>query len=171
MALLVMLALSRLMVHSGMTAVLAAAFTSVWPVLAPAVGALGTFITGSATASNILVTELQLTTPAGLSLPPLLMAAAKGFGAAIGNIVTPHNIIAGSATVGLIGREGDILAQTARPIVFYLGIGSVVIGFIACGSPPRAPSRPFAAAPETSGSSCPWVRTALRRAGPGSPRR
>ncbi|WP_375264091.1 L-lactate permease [Palleronia sp.] len=129
-ALLVMLALSRFMVHSGMVAALAAAATAIgpaWPLLSPLIGALGTFITGSATASNILFTELQVSTAARLSLPPLVMAAAQCFGAAIGNVVAPHNIIAGSATVGLTGREGDILARTAGPCAAYAGIGGAAV--------------------------------------------
>ena len=118
LALLVMLALSRLMVHSGMIASLAAAAASVgpaWPLLAPLVGVLGTFITGSATASNILFTDLQLSTAQGLALPAPLLVAAQGFGAAVGNIIAPHNIIAGSATVGLTGREGEVLERTVIP--------------------------------------------------------
>jgi lactate permease len=112
----VMLALSRLMVRSGMIETLAeaAALTGpAWPVLAPAVGVLGTFITGSATASNILFTDFQLSAARALGLPAPAMTAAQGVGAAVGNIVAPHNIIAGSATVGLVGREGDILRRTA----------------------------------------------------------
>lgn len=130
LALLVMLALSRLMVHSGMIAELASAASGAgpaWPVVAPLIGVLGTFITGSATASNILFTELQLSTAASLSLPPLTLAAAQGFGAAIGNVIAPHNIIAGSATVGLFGREGEILAHTARPCALYAAIGGVTV--------------------------------------------
>lgn len=130
LALLVMLGLSRLMVHSGMIAALATAAAGVgpaWPLIAPVIGALGTFITGSATASNILFTELQLSTAASLSLPPLSIAAAQGFGAAIGNVIAPHNIIAGSATVGLVGREGDILARTVKPCAIYAAIGGVAL--------------------------------------------
>ncbi|MEQ9040298.1 MAG: L-lactate permease [Silicimonas sp.] len=130
LALLVMLALSRLMVHAGMIASLAAAAASVgpaWPVLAPFVGVLGTFITGSATASNILFTDLQLSTAQSLALPVPLLVAAQGFGAAIGNIVAPHNIIAGSATVGLVGREGDVLARTVTPCLLYAGLGAVMV--------------------------------------------
>jgi lactate permease len=130
LALLVMLALSRLMVHSGMISTLASTASGAgpaWPLIAPLIGVLGTFITGSATASNILFTELQLSTAASLSLPPLAMAAAQGFGAAIGNVIAPHNIIAGSATVGLVGREGDILAHTAWPCAIYAGIGGAAV--------------------------------------------
>lgn len=115
LALLAMLSLSRVMVHGGLIAALAesAATTgALWPLLAPLIGVLGTFVTGSATASNILFTEFQTDVAASLAAPPLLFAAAQGFGSAIGNIVAPHNIIAGSATVGLVGREGAVLAKT-----------------------------------------------------------
>ena len=43
--------------------------------------------------------------------------------AAIGNVIAPHNIIAGSATVGLAGREEDILARTVKPCILYAGLG------------------------------------------------
>lgn len=128
-ALVAMLALSRVMLHSGMIHVLAgqAATTgAAWPLLAPAVGALGTFVTGSATASNILFTEFQAGTAAALSLPLLPMVAAQGFGAAVGNIICPHNIIAGGATVGLKGREGEVLAQTAGACAIYALAGGLL---------------------------------------------
>jgi lactate permease len=130
LALVLMLMLSRLMVHAGMIATLAeaAALTgAAWPAVAPAVGVLGTFITGSATASNILFTEFQLSAASALSLPPLAMTAAQGMGSAIGNVIAPHNIIAGSATVGLSGREGDILRQTLLPGMLYTAGGGLLV--------------------------------------------
>lgn len=130
LALLAMLALSRVMVHNGMIAALAEAAGRsgpLWPLFAPAVGVLGTFVSGSATASNILFTELQVSTAAALGLSPVLMAAAQCFGAAIGNIVAPHNIIAGSATVGLVGREGDVLARTAFACLTYVAWGGLLV--------------------------------------------
>jgi lactate permease len=130
LALLAMLAMSRLMVHSGMISALAegaARSGAIWPVLAPAIGALGTFVTGSATASNILFTQFQLTTASALALPTLLLVAAQGFGAAIGNVIAPHNIIAGAATVGLQGREGEILERTIRACVVYAAAGGLLV--------------------------------------------
>ena len=130
MALLVMLAVSRLMVHSGMISILASAAAGAgpaWPFVAPIVGVLGTFITGSATASNILFTELQVSTASSLLLSVPALVAAQGFGAAIGNVVAPHNIIAGCGTVSLVGREGDVLAHTAKPCLIYLALGGVVV--------------------------------------------
>lgn len=129
-ALLIMLTLSRLMVHAGLIAVLADAAArtgTAWPLLSPMVGVLGTFITGSATASNILFTDLQLSAAATLALPAPLMAASQAFGSAIGNVIAPHNIIAGSATVGLVGKEGEILAKTVIPGLAYTALGGVAI--------------------------------------------
>jgi lactate permease len=129
-ALLVMLALSRLMVHAGMIDVLADAASrtgAAWPLLAPAIGVLGTFVTGSATASNILFSEFQARTAEALALPPTLMLAGQGLGAAIGNVVAPHNIIAGSATVGLAAREGEILVRTVLVCALYTMVGGAAL--------------------------------------------
>lgn len=130
LALLVMLSLARIMVHGGLIAALAEAATgaaTLWPLLAPAVGVLGTFITGSATASNILFTPFQAETARALGLPPVPMAAAQGLGAGIGNAIAPHNIIAGSATVGLSRSEGDVLALTVWPVALYAVGGGVLL--------------------------------------------
>lgn len=134
LALFVMLLLSRLMVQSGMIASLAEAAAQTgpaWAVLSPSVGVLGTFITGSATTSNILFTQLQLSAATALDLQPVVMVAAQGFGSAVGNIIAPHNIIAGAATVGLIGREGEVMARTlALGIAVALLGGSAIAGYI-----------------------------------------
>lgn len=115
LALLSMLALSRVMVHGGLISALAEAAATtgaLWPLLAPLIGVLGTFVTGSATASNILFTEFQTGIADTLAYPAVALAAAQSFGSAIGNIVAPHNIIAGSATVGITAREGEVLSKT-----------------------------------------------------------
>jgi len=130
-ALVAMLFVARIMVHAGMIAALADAAAAgtgpAWPVLAPAVGALGTFVTGSATASNILFTDFQVATAQSLGLPLLTLVAAQGFGAAIGNMLCPHNVIAGAATVGLAGREGDILKRTVPIGLAYALAGGLMV--------------------------------------------
>jgi lactate permease len=129
-ALVAMLSLSRIMIHAGMidrlSAAAARATGEFWPVFAPAVGVLGTFVTGSATASNILFTDFQQIVARDLGLPVLAMIGAQGFGAAVGNIVCPHNIIAGGATVGLVGQEGKILGRTAVACGVCTGLGGLV---------------------------------------------
>ncbi|HKK29806.1 MAG TPA: L-lactate permease [Alphaproteobacteria bacterium] len=129
-----MLALSRLMVHAGMIGVLAEAaanlFGGAWPWFAPLVGVLGTFVTGSATASNVLLTDFQSATAERLGLPGLWLAGAQNFGAAVGNIVCPHNVVAGAATVGLIGREGEILRRTALACAAYALAGGALVALL-----------------------------------------
>jgi lactate permease len=133
-ALFGMLAIARLMVHAGMIEALAATATltgRAWPLLAPSVGAIGSFITGSTTVSNILLTDLQQAAAADLGLPALALIAAQGFGAAIGNCAALHNIITGAASVGLQGREGDILRKTGPVCLGYLVLGGILALMVA----------------------------------------
>jgi len=130
-ALVAMLSLSRVMVHAGMITALAESATfslgPVWPLVVPAVGAFGSFITGSATASNILLTNFQEAAARTLGLPPAQLVSAQGFGAAVGNVICPHNVIAGAATVGLQGREGEVLRRTILPCICYAAAGGVLL--------------------------------------------
>jgi lactate permease len=129
-ALIAMLLLARLMVRSEMTAALAEAAAasagSAWPVLAPLVGVLGTFVTGSATASNVLFTDLQAATATRLDLPGLPLLGAQNFGAGVGNAVCPHNIVAAGATVGLVGAEGAVLRRTLGVTLGYALLGGLL---------------------------------------------
>ncbi len=133
-ALVAMLGLSRLMVHAGMIEELAllAATTAgaAWPLFAPFVGMLGTFVTGSATASNVLFSDFQLATARTLGLDPLPLLGAQGFGAAVGNIVCPHNIVAAAATVQLSGQEGAVLRRTLGVALGYALLGGLLARFV-----------------------------------------
>ncbi|WP_439579937.1 L-lactate permease, partial [Elioraea sp.] len=134
-ALVAMLILSRLMLHAGMIDALAAfaadTLGAAFPLTAPLVGALGTFVTGSATASNILFTAFQEATATRLDQPVLLMLAAQGVGAGVGNIICPHNIVAGAAAVGIAGREGAILRRTLPACLLYLAAAGVLVAALA----------------------------------------
>ncbi len=137
LALVAMLALSRIMVYAGMIDVLAEvashAAGDTWPVFSPFVGMLGTFVTGSATASNILFTDFQQAAALRLDVPVLPMIGAQGFGAAVGNIICPHNIIAAGATVGLTGEEGAVLKRTLIPALGYGLLGGVLAFLFVAG--------------------------------------
>ncbi|MFC3609266.1 L-lactate permease [Stutzerimonas tarimensis] len=130
LALLAMLSLSRAMVHAGMIDTLALAAAGAtggyWPLFAPFVGTLGTFVTGSATASNILFTDFQQATAERLGMAPLPLLGAQGFGAAVGNIICPHNIVAASATVNLVGKEGEVLRRTLWVALLYAFLGGLL---------------------------------------------
>jgi lactate permease len=129
-ALAAMLGLARVMVHSGMIEVMAVAVAGMaggaWPFFAPFIGVLGTFVTGSATTSNILFTDFQQAAAENGNLPVGTMVGAQGFGAAVGNIICPHNIIAGGATVGLKGEEGVVLRKTLPACLIYATLGGLL---------------------------------------------
>lgn len=129
LALVAMLGLSRVMVYAGMIDSLAVAAAALagnsWPLIAPFVGVLGTFITGSATASNILFTDFQQVTAQSLGLPDLTIVGVQCFGAGVGNTIAPHNIIAGGATVGLSGQEGAVLRRTLPACLIYTVLGGL----------------------------------------------
>ncbi|QIQ87971.1 L-lactate permease [Erythrobacter sp.] len=57
----------------------------------------------------------------------LFLESAAGFGAAIGNIITPHNIVAGAATVGAVGRKGEVLRQTLPVCAIYAAVGGLLL--------------------------------------------
>ena len=130
LALLAVLSLSRVMVHAGMIDALARAAARgagpLWGLLAPLVGVLGTFVTGSATASNLLFTELQAATAVETELAVPRVLAGQGFGAAAGNMIAPMNLVAGAATVGLVGREGEILRRTLGVCLGYSVLGGLL---------------------------------------------
>ncbi len=90
-----------------------------WPLLAPFVGALGSFITGSNTVSNLLLADFQYNIAEELRLPPQIVVALQAVGGAMGNMVCIHNIVAVCATVGLSGQEGSLIRRNAMPLLVY----------------------------------------------------
>ena len=67
----------------------------------------------------MLFSDFQQDTAARLNLPVVEMLGAQTAAAGVGNVVAPHNIIAGGATVGLAGKEGAVLRKTAIPCAVY----------------------------------------------------
>ncbi len=107
----------------------------VYPFFAPAVGALGAFIAGSNTVSNLMLSQFQFNTAGLLGISGALMVALQSVGAAAGNMIAIHNVVAASATVGLLGREGVTLRKTMLPTLYYLVLAGIIgmIGFFVMG--------------------------------------
>lgn len=105
---------------------------SAWPLLAPWIGALGAFVAGSNTISNLTFSQFQFSTGTQIGVPrPELVVAAQAVGGAGGNPISIHNIVAASATVGLLGREGDLLRKTVLVTIYYcLAAGPIAYIFI-----------------------------------------
>jgi lactate permease len=90
-----------------------------WPAFAPWIGALGAFVAGSNTVSNLMFSLFQFSTAEQIGVRPETVVATQAVGGAAGNMITVHNIVAASATVGLVGREGDLIRKTILPTIYY----------------------------------------------------
>ena len=100
---------------------------SLYMVIAPFIGVLGSFVSGSATVSMTLFANLQYETAAALDLPAVLIISTQCVGAAIGNMVCINNAVAACATIGTTGREGKLIKTNALPMVIYTLVTVAVI--------------------------------------------
>ena len=99
---------------------------AVWPAFAGVIGALGAFIAGSNTISNMTFSSFQHGVAERLHLPSEMIIALQAVGAAAGNMIAIHNVVAASATVGLLGQEGTTLRKTILPTIYYLFVIAVL---------------------------------------------
>ncbi|HUG84414.1 MAG TPA: L-lactate permease [Euzebya sp.] len=111
----------------------AAAAGSAWPLVAPVVGALGAFAAGSNTISNLMFAQFQFATAEGIGVATVPIVAAQAVGGAAGNMVAVHNVVAAAATVGLIGREGDLMRKVAIPFLYYLAFAGIITYLLVWG--------------------------------------
>ena len=102
----------------------------IWPMFAPTIGALGAFIAGSNTVSNLMFVLFQYGVAQNLGISMAMVVALQAVGAAAGNMIAIHNVVAASATVGLLGQEGRTLRRTLLPTIYYLSVVGV-LGLIA----------------------------------------
>jgi lactate permease len=118
------------MTDSGMTFALADGLRGIagalFPLVAPFIGVLGAFMTGSNTNSNILFGALQRDTAGLLGFSGTVILAAQTTGGALGSMLAPAKIVVGCSTVGLGGQEGPVLRQGIR----YGVIIAAIVGLI-----------------------------------------
>jgi len=108
---------------SGMLIVLAEAAAKVagdfWLFVAPLVGALGTFISGSNTVSDIMFGPFQYDTAVASNTAVVPVLALQAVGGAAGNMICIHNVVAVLTTVGLVGKEGLVIRKNVGVCVGY----------------------------------------------------
>ena len=102
-------------------------FGNVFPLISPTIGALGAFIAGSNTVSNMMFSQFQYEAAMSLNISPSLIIAAQAVGAAAGNMIAIHNVVAASATVGLLGMEGSTLRRTILPTIYYVLFCGIIV--------------------------------------------
>lgn len=126
------IALAKVMGYSGMTsaiAILLAELTgSFYPALAPIVGIIGTFVTGSTTSAGVLFAQMQAEVAALLGVDTVQLVAANMAGGAIGKIISPQSIAVAVAAIGAIEGVKSVDSAIMSKTVKYC----VLLGVIAC---------------------------------------
>ncbi len=122
--LLVMVLLAATMEGAGMIELLARSLAALadglFAPFAPWLGALVAFVTGSNMASNLLVGALQARMAALLGLRVVIILAAQNAGAALGSVLSPAKLMIGCSTVGMTGREGEVMRALLRRFLPWL---------------------------------------------------
>lgn len=122
---------STIMDYAGMITVIAggvAALTgSLYPLFAPLVGSIGTFITGSDTSANILFGKMQATVAGHIGVPSDWLSAANTVGATGGKIVSPQSIAIATSACEQQGKEGAILKSAFPYALLYIIISGLVV--------------------------------------------
>lgn len=98
----------------------------VWIFMAPIVGALGSFIAGSATFSNLMFASFQQAIAIDTSLNQQLVLALQMLGANGGNMIAVVNVVAACSVVGLHGKEGEVIRYTLLPMLYYCLAASTI---------------------------------------------
>ncbi|MDO5132760.1 MAG: L-lactate permease [Eubacteriales bacterium] len=112
---------------------------SAYLVIAPFIGVLGAYMSGSNTVSNTLFSSLQFTTAGIVHLPYVLIVALQNNGGAIGNMVCVNNVVSACATTGTNGNEGKIIKTNIIPCATFCIIVVLVMAIaIAMGANPQA---------------------------------
>jgi lactate permease len=87
----------------------ASAFGQLYPLVAPFLGLLGGFISGSETSSIAMLTELHLATSEKIGASGLLVAAASGIGGGLASVISPAKLQNASASIDRIGQESEVM--------------------------------------------------------------
>jgi lactate permease len=124
LSIILMVCMAVVMENSGMTEALArglAGFAGIFfPLVAPWIGALGAFMTGSNTNSNVVFALLQLRTAQLLSYPAAIILAGQTAGAGLASVVAPAKIVVGTSTADLAGREGEVMRKMLPYIIILV---------------------------------------------------
>lgn len=130
-AMVTMVAMARICQESGMLANIALSLSHVGPVFYPVaamlIGTIGAFATGSAYSSIIMFTRVNYETAMLLGINGCFTVAGQNAGAALGNMICPHNVLSAATTVGMVGKEGLIIRKTLASWLFLAIVTGVMI--------------------------------------------
>lgn len=128
---LCVLGCAKIMGYSGMIASIAsfaiAVTGSFYPFVAPWIGCLGTFVTGSGTSSGVLFGAVQSNAAASLNANPYWIVALNSLGVAAGKMLSPQSIAIALSSVDGKGQDSKLLSM----ILPYGLVFMILMSFVA----------------------------------------
>lgn len=125
---------AKVMGYSGMISCIATFFvttlSSYYPLVAPLIGCIGTFVTGSGTSSSVLFGNVQLQAAQAIDANPYWLVAANSLGVGAGKMISPQSIAIGCAAVDLKGKDGEILSNIMKYAFVFLIIMAIIVYFV-----------------------------------------
>ena len=130
LSIILMVCMAVVMENSGMTDALARGLADFagryFPLVAPWIGALGAFMTGSNTNSNVVFALLQVRTAQLLGLTVAIILAGQTAGAGLASVLAPAKIVVGTSTADLAGREGEVMRKMLPYIIVLVLLTSLL---------------------------------------------
>ncbi len=71
-----------------------------------------------------------------IGVDPTWIVALQAVGGAAGNMICVHNVVAASAVVGMLGREGLVIRRTFFPFVYYALLTGTIGYYLVSGVRP-----------------------------------
>ncbi|WP_312686152.1 L-lactate permease [Kosakonia sp.] len=131
-AIMAIVALATVMDVSGLISTLAQSMVQLtggaFVFISPVIGALGTFVTGSDTNSNVLFGKLQTMAAEKLHIDPNWLAAANTAGATGGKMISPQSIAIAVSATRMEGQGGTIMTGTMKYCAAYIFILGLKVG-------------------------------------------
>ena len=134
-------ALAYVMGDSGQTLALGffiAAAGAIYAALAPILGWIGTYVTGSDTSANILFSGLQSTvgqeigngSHLGVQGMRELLVGANAAGGVVGKMISPQSLTIAATAIGLAGGESVILRKVFKWSLILLALMCIIVGLM-----------------------------------------
>lgn len=128
---LAVLGCAKVMGYAGMIGAISSFCIAVtgacFPLMAPVIGAVGAFVTGSGTSSGLLFGSVQQQAAEALGMDPYWMVALNSLGVGAGKMISPQTLAIGMASVKVVGIEGKLLARVL-PIALAFMVLMAVLG-------------------------------------------
>ncbi|MEY8309180.1 lactate permease LctP family transporter [Erysipelotrichaceae bacterium 51-3] len=123
---------AKIMIYSGMISDIAkfaiAAMGGMYPIIAPWLGALGAFVTGSGTSSGVLFGKVQADAAAALNMNEYWVVGLNALGIGVGKMLSPQSIAIGLSAVGGLKEDSKLLKMALPYGAAFIVICSIIAG-------------------------------------------